>query len=46
MKSDFIQKIEQDKYERQLLKTFDVLAWIESKLTQRSLADIFAEKAH
>ena len=41
-----IQKIEQDKYERQLLKTFDVLAWIESKLTQRSLADIFAEKAH
>ena len=41
-----IQKIEQDKYERQLLKTFDVLAWIESKLTQRSLADILAEKAH
>ena len=38
--------IEQDKYERQLLKTFDVLAWIESKLTQRSLADILAEKAH
>ena len=46
VKSDFIQKIEQDKYERQLLKTFDVLAWIESKLTQRSLADILAEKAH
>ena len=41
-----IQKIEQDKYERQLLKTFDVLTWIESKLTQRSLADIFIEKAH
>ena len=35
-----IQKIEQSKYERQLLKTFDFLAWIESKLTRRSFVDV------
>lgn len=41
----YIQKIEQDKYERHLLKTFDVLAWIEHKLTRRPLADILEEKS-
>ncbi|WP_455635268.1 hypothetical protein [Parabacteroides sp.] len=40
-----IQKIKEDKYERQLLKTFDVLSWIESKLTHRSLAEILDEKS-
>ena len=39
-----IQKIKEDKYERQLLKTFDVLSWIENKITRRSLAEILAEK--
>lgn len=32
--------IRQDKYEKQLLKTFDILAWIESKLTEKALAEI------
>lgn len=41
-----IRIIEQDKYERQLLKTFDVLSWIESKLTHRPLAEILAEKSN
>ena len=40
-----IQKIKEDKYERQLLKTFDVLSWIENKITRRSLAEILAEKS-
>ena len=40
-----IQKIKEDKYERQLLKTFDVLSWIENKITHRSLAEILAEKS-
>lgn len=35
-----ILKIRQDKYERQLLKTFDILSWIESKLTGKSLAEV------
>lgn len=36
-----IRQIEQHKYERQLLKTFNFIAWIESKLTNQSLGDIF-----
>lgn len=40
-----IQEIKQDKYERQLLKTFDVLSWIESKFTHRPLAEILEEKS-
>lgn len=35
-----ISKIRQDKYERQVLKTFDILSWIESKLTGKSLAEV------
>lgn len=37
--------IEQDKYERHLLQIFDVLSWIEHKLTRRPLAEILAEKS-
>ncbi|SEF40540.1 hypothetical protein [Parabacteroides chinchillae] len=40
-----ISKIKQDKYERHLLKTFDFLSWIESKLTNRPFAEILQEKA-
>lgn len=32
--------VRQDKYERQLLKTFDILAYIESKLTGRPLSEV------
>ena len=38
-----IQDIRHDKYEKQLLKTFDILAWIESKLTGTSLAEILVQ---
>lgn len=37
-------KIEQDKYERQLLKTFDFLSWIESKLTKQPFTEILKLK--
>lgn len=36
-------KIRQDKYEKQLLKTFDILSWIESKLTNKPFAEVLAE---
>lgn len=36
-------KIRQNKYEKQLLKTFDILSWIESKLTDRTLSEILAD---
>lgn len=39
-----ITKIRQDKYEKQLLKTFDILSWIESKLTDRAFAEILVER--
>lgn len=35
-----IDTIRSDKYEKQLLKIFDVLAWIESKLTNSSFEDV------
>lgn len=35
-----IRKIREDKYEKQLLSTFDMLAWIESKLTGNALEDV------
>jgi hypothetical protein len=35
-----ITQIRQDKYEKQLLKTFDFVAWIESKLTNSSYQEI------
>lgn len=37
--------IEQNKFERQLLKTFDFLSWIESKLTKQPFAEILQLKA-
>lgn len=40
-----IDKIKQDKYEKQLLKTFDILSWIESKITERSFAEILIENS-
>lgn len=39
-----LKKIEQSKYERQLLKTFDFLSWIESKLTKRPFAEVLNSK--
>ncbi|WP_106830879.1 hypothetical protein [Parabacteroides pacaensis] len=36
--------IRNNKYERQLLKTFDFLSWIESKLTKRPFAEVLQEK--
>ncbi|MDR1555933.1 MAG: hypothetical protein LBS88_02725 [Tannerellaceae bacterium] len=39
-----ISKIQQSKYERHLLQTFDFLSWIEHKLTRRPFADILQEK--
>lgn len=39
-----ITKIRQDKYEKQLLKTFDILSWIESKLTDKAFAEILVER--
>ncbi len=36
--------IRQDKYEKQLLKTFDFTAWIESRLTHIPLKDILIIK--
>lgn len=39
-----IAKIRANKYERQLLKTFDFLAWMESKLTKRPLEEVLQEK--
>ncbi|MDR1937461.1 MAG: hypothetical protein LBQ73_03040 [Tannerellaceae bacterium] len=39
-----IGKIQQSKYERQLLKTFDFLSWIESKLTRRAFREVLMEK--
>lgn len=38
-----IESIRQDKYEKQLLKTFDILSWIESKITGNSFADLLAQ---
>lgn len=38
-----IAKIREDKYEKQLLKTFDILSWVESKLTNRPFAEILEE---
>ena len=35
--------IRQDKYEKQLLKTFDFTAWIESRLTGTSIQDILTD---
>ena len=35
-------RIRQDKYEKQLLKTFDFTAWIESKLTNIPLREILS----
>ena len=35
-----ITQIRQDKYEKQLLKTFDFVAWIESNLTNSSYQEI------
>lgn len=37
-----IERIRHDKYERQLMKTFDFMSWIESKLTHRPFAEILA----
>lgn len=37
-------KIRNNKYERQLLKTFDFLAWMESKLTKRPFGEVLREK--
>ncbi|WP_085537652.1 hypothetical protein [Massilibacteroides vaginae] len=39
-----IEKIENSKYERLLLKTFDFLSWIESKLTRFPFAEILQQK--
>jgi hypothetical protein len=39
-----IQKIQQSKYERQLLKTFDFLSWIESKLTHEPFQNVLMSK--
>ncbi|GHT31834.1 hypothetical protein AGMMS49574_14270 [Bacteroidia bacterium] len=39
-----IQKIQQSKYERQLLKTFDFLSWIESKLTREPFQNVLMNK--
>ncbi|WP_102408892.1 hypothetical protein [Parabacteroides bouchesdurhonensis] len=39
-----INMIKQNKYEQQLLKTFDFLSWIESKLTNRPFAEVLKEK--
>ena len=36
--------IRNNKYERQLLKSFDFLSWIESKLTKRPFAEVLQEK--
>ncbi|WP_455639579.1 hypothetical protein [Parabacteroides sp.] len=38
-----IESIRQDKYEKQLLKTFDILSWIESKITGNSFAELLAQ---
>jgi hypothetical protein len=40
-----ILKIQQNKYERQLLKTFDFLSWIESKLTRKPFREVLIEKS-
>lgn len=40
-----IRKIRKDKYEKQILKIFDFLAWIESKLTRHSFAEILQNQA-
>ena len=37
-------KINQNKYEQQLLTVFDFLSWMEHKLTRRKFSDILAEK--
>lgn len=37
--------IRQNKYERPILKIFDFLAWIESKLTDRSFSDVLKNKS-
>lgn len=39
-----IVEIVEDKYERQLLKNFDFLVWIEHKLTRVSLDELFRER--
>jgi len=40
-----IETIRRDKYEMQLLRSFDFAAWIESKLTGMSLSDILKRQA-
>lgn len=40
-----INTIEKDKYELRLLRVFDVISWVEHKLTHKPLEDILAEKA-
>lgn len=40
-----IEAVDNDPYERPLLKYFDFMAWIEHRLTDASLADILARKA-
>lgn len=39
-----IKKIEQDKYELRLLRLFDVVSWIEHKLTEHPLSYILSKK--
>lgn len=39
-----ISLIREDKYEKQLLKTFDFLAWIESRLTGISLTEVIGRR--
>ncbi|MDR2125538.1 MAG: hypothetical protein LBP63_01740 [Prevotellaceae bacterium] len=39
-----VAKIKQNKYEQQLLVVFDFISWMQSKLTNRRLDDILAEK--
>jgi hypothetical protein len=41
-----VTKIKQNKYERQLLKTFDFISWIESKLTKQPFAEVLKAKYH
>ncbi|MCM1036803.1 MAG: hypothetical protein NC406_05690 [Bacteroides sp.] len=39
-----IERLSADRYERQLLSTFDFTAWIEAKLTDRTLSSVLARK--
>jgi hypothetical protein len=42
----YIVKIQQSKYERHLLKTFDFIAWIESKLKRKPFQEIIAKNVN